>query len=217
MDETLIQFGSAPAVAGVGAGQGEPPERRGATVLSAVRATLFGGRPLLPFDGEPLRPAPEWDPHADPLLGSVVDNRYEISAVIGEGGMGIVYATGHRALGKRFALKALRQDLATDREIAARFVQEARTAAAISHPGLVEITDFGTLATGQPFFVMELLEGQSLAQLIRRGGPIPAARAVDIIRQIAEALGAAHDRSIVPSRSQTGQRSHCAGAAGAIT
>jgi serine/threonine-protein kinase len=150
-----------------------------------------------PFDGEPLRPAPDWDPGADSLIGSVVDNRYEVLSVLGEGGMGIVYAIRHRALSKRFALKALRKDLASDGEIAARFMQEARTAASVSHPGLVEITDFGRLPTGQPFFVMELLEGQSLAALIRTGGPIPAGRGVDIIRQVAEALGAAHDRSII--------------------
>jgi serine/threonine-protein kinase len=150
-----------------------------------------------PFDGEPLKAAPEWDPSSDPLLGTVVDGRYEIRSVLGEGGMGVVYEARHSALGKRFALKALRKELSTDADIAARFMQEARTAAAVSHPGLVEITDFGQLATGQPFFVMELLEGQSLASLIRRGGPIPAARAVDIVRQIAEALSAAHDHSIV--------------------
>jgi eukaryotic-like serine/threonine-protein kinase len=150
-----------------------------------------------PFDGEPLSPASGWDPGLDALIGSVVDSRYEVLSVLGEGGMGIVYEIRHRALGKRFALKALRKDLASDGEIAARFMQEARTAASVSHPGLVEITDFGQLSSGQPFFVMELLEGQSLATMIRRGGPIPAARAVDIIRQIAEALGAAHDRSII--------------------
>jgi eukaryotic-like serine/threonine-protein kinase len=127
----------------------------------------------------------------------VVDSRYEVLSVLGEGGMGIVYEIRHRALGKRFALKALRKDLASDGEIAARFMQEARTAASVSHPGLVEITDFGQLPSGQPFFVMELLEGQSLATMIRRGGPIPAARGVDIVRQIAEALGAAHERSII--------------------
>ncbi len=197
MDETVIQFGSAPDAVGVGAGPGESPARCGATVCALCGQHFSADGRFCPFDGEPLRPAPDWDPHADPLLGTVVDERYEIASVIGEGGMGVVYAARHRTLGKRFALKALRKDLATDREIAARFMQEARTAASVSHPGLVEITDFGKLATGQPFFVMELLEGQSLAQLIRRGGPIPAARAVEIVRQIADALGAAHDRSIV--------------------
>ena len=150
-----------------------------------------------PFDGELLEPAPDWDPGSDALIGSVVDSRYEVLSVLGEGGMGIVYEIRHRALGKRFALKALRKDLASDSAIAARFMQEARTAASVSHPGLVEITDFGQLSSGQPFFVMELLEGQSLSTMIRRGGPIPVVRAVDIIRQVAEALGAVHDRSIV--------------------
>jgi len=195
VDDTVTQIGSAPDAAGLGAGQGEASAC--ATVCPQCGQHFSADGRFCPFDGEPLRPAPSYDPRADALLGSVVDDRYEIASVIGEGGMGIVYAARHRALGKRFALKALRKDLATDREIAARFVQEARTAASISHPGLVEITDFGKLSTGQPFFVMELLEGQSLAQLIRRGGPVPAARAIEIVRQIAEALGSAHERSIV--------------------
>jgi len=171
--------------------------QRGATVCPLCGQHFSPDGRFCPFDGATLRAAPDWEPAVDPLIGTVIDNRYEISAVLGEGGMGVVYEARHRALGKRFAIKALRKDLATDADIAARFMQEARTAASVSHPGLVEITDFGRLLTGQPFFVMELLEGQSLAWLIRRGGPIPAARAVDIVRQIADALGAAHDRSIV--------------------
>jgi tRNA A-37 threonylcarbamoyl transferase component Bud32 len=150
-----------------------------------------------PFDGSPLAPAVGWDPNVDALLETVIDGRYEVQAVIGEGGMGTVYQVRHRALGKRFALKALRQDLAADLEIAARFIQEARTAAAVSHPGLVEITDFGRLASGQVYFVMELLEGQSLAALLRLGGPLPAARGLDIVRQLVLALKAAHDANIV--------------------
>jgi eukaryotic-like serine/threonine-protein kinase len=150
-----------------------------------------------PFDGSALVPAEGWDPSADALLGALVDGRYEVLAVLGEGGMGTVYEVKHRALGKRFALKALRKDLTADGEIAARFIQEARTAAAVSHPGLVEITDFGRLESGQVYFVMELLEGQSLAALLRTGGPLPAARGLDIVRQLVHALKAAHDASIV--------------------
>ena len=194
MDNTLFQFGQPSSAA---AGQGATAEQRRATVCPLCAQHFSPDGRFCPFDGEPLRAAPDWDPNADPLLGTIVDNRYEILSVIGEGGMGVVYEARHRALGKRFALKALRRDLASDGEIAARFMQEARTAASVSHPGLVEITDFGRLGTGQPFFVMELLEGLSLATLIRRGGPIPAGRAVEIVRQIADALGAAHDSSIV--------------------
>lgn len=197
MDETLNQIVGGKQAAGFGDAPGASPEGRGATVCPQCGQHFSADGRFCPFDGEPLRSAPERDHRADPLLGSIVDERYEICAVIGEGGMGVVYSARHCALGKRFALKALRKDLATDGEIAARFMQEARTAASVSHPGLVEIIDFGTLPTGQPFFVMELLEGQSLSQLVRRGGPVPAGRAIDIVRQIAEALGAAHERSIV--------------------
>lgn len=195
MDDTLIQFKQAQR----GAGHTLRIEggRVGATLCPQCGQHFSRDGRFCPFDGEPLQPAPDWDPTADPLLGSVIDGRYEVLSVLGEGGMGVVYETRHRALGKRFALKALRKDLASDGEIAARFIQEARTAASVSHPGLVKITDFGRLASGQPFFVMELLEGQSLASLIRAGGPIPAARAVDMVRQIAEALGTAHEHSIV--------------------
>jgi serine/threonine protein kinase len=193
VDDTLLQFGRA---AGVATEASPSPARRATVCRSCGHHFSADGR-FCPFDGEPLSVASDWDPSSDPLIGTLVDQRYEVLSVLGEGGMGIVYETRHRALGKRFALKALRKDLARDAEIAARFIQEARTAASVSHPGLVEITDFGQLPGGQPFFVMELLEGQSLAALIRRGGPIPAARAVEIVRQIAEGLGAAHDLSIV--------------------
>jgi serine/threonine-protein kinase len=196
-DDTVPQFGRSlreeptPSIAGEG--------------TDAVRATRCptcsshfspDGR-FCPFDGTPLVAAVGWDPSADVLLGVVVDGRYEVLSVIGEGGMGTVYEVRHRALGKRFALKALRKDLALDGEIAARFIQEARTAAVVSHPGLVEITDFGRLDSGQVYFVMELLSGQSLAALLRSGGPLPAARGLSIVRQLVHALKAAHDANIV--------------------
>jgi eukaryotic-like serine/threonine-protein kinase len=201
-DETVPQFGrslreeTAPAA---GVTVRLPP------AASAPRATSCptcgshfspDGR-FCPFDGTALVAAPGWAPSSEGLIGSVVDGRYELLSVIGEGGMGTVYETRHRALGKRFALKALRKDLALDGEIAARFIQEARTAAAVSHPGLVEITDFGRLESGQVYFVMELLEGQSLASLLRTGGPLPAARGLNIVRQLVHALRAAHEASIV--------------------
>jgi serine/threonine-protein kinase len=131
------------------------------------------------------------------LLGTIIDQRYETLEVLGEGGMGTVYRVRHTALRRQFALKALRRDLARDKDLSARFIQEAKTAAAIPHPNIVQITDFGSLPTGEPYFVMELLEGRSLRWLIGKGGSIPASRAVRILRQVAEALGAAHGAGVI--------------------
>jgi tRNA A-37 threonylcarbamoyl transferase component Bud32 len=191
--ETLLEFGRR---LGDG-GDGEDPKQD-----SLMRCPRCGhhfapdGR-FCPFDGEPLVRAEAWDPKADPLLGKIVDRRYEVEAVIGEGGMGRVYRVRHVSLGKRFALKALRQDLATDTEIATRFIHEARTAASVAHPGLVQISDFGHLPTGQAYFVMELLEGLPLSALLRRYGALPVGRAVQLAAKVADALAAAHAAGVV--------------------
>jgi serine/threonine-protein kinase len=149
-----------------------------------------------PFDGAALVLARDWDPTADPLLGSLVDQRYEIEALIGEGGMGSVYRIRQLGLGRAFAMKALRRDLADDPEIRERFLREARTAASVSHPGLVHITDFGYLPDRRPFFVMELLEGLPLRAVLQ-SGRLSTARAATIARRIAEAMAAAHESGIV--------------------
>ncbi len=154
------------------------------------------GSRFCPFDGEPLVEF-AWDPDADPLLGKVIEERYQIEAVLGEGGMGKVYAVRHLRLGRAFAMKVLRGELARDRSLADRFIQEARATAAINHPSIIAISDFGVMPDAAPYFVMELLEGQTLAKLIRTGGPIPARRAVGIAVKIAAALQAAHEAGVV--------------------
>lgn len=148
-----------------------------------------------PFDGSKLEPDPTRV--ADPMLGVVVDGRYEIMTLLGEGGMGRVYRARHRALGKEFALKVLRTELANEAAVPERFLREARAAAAISHPSVVKITDFGVFPDGAPYFVMELLEGRSLAALLRQRGALPAALAARLSAEIAKALSAAHDAGVV--------------------
>jgi serine/threonine protein kinase len=155
------------------------------------------GDRFCPFDGEPLVRALDWDPSGDPLIDSVVDGRYRIEAVIGQGGMGTVYRVRHVLLDKLLALKALRADLASDPEIADRFIHEARTAASVSHPDLVQISDFGTLPSGQAYFVMDLLQGVPLSALLRRYGALSPRRAVRLIHKTAAAVQAAHDAGIV--------------------
>ncbi len=150
-----------------------------------------------PFDGEPLVDVATWESSRDPRIDTVVDGRYEVTEALGEGGMGTVYRVKHRVLKRNFAMKVLRREVAMDRDLCARFIQEARTAATINHPNVVQINDYGQLPDGTPYFVMELLKGLPLSKLIKRGGPIPAARAVRMLRQIAEGVGAAHRAGIV--------------------
>jgi serine/threonine-protein kinase len=150
-----------------------------------------------PFDGADVVGGQNDARHQESLVGIIVDERYEVLQLLGEGGMGCVYRVRHRVLGRYFALKALRQELAYDQLTAERFVQEARAAAAISHPNVVTITDFGLLDSGQPYFVMELLEGRTLCSLMRERGVFSPKEALCVAREVASALAAAHDAGII--------------------
>jgi serine/threonine-protein kinase len=168
-----------------------------ASVCPSCGQHFSGDARFCPFDGEALKGAPDWNPsESDPLLGSVVDDRYEVQAVLGEGGMGTVYRAQHTSLGRGFALKVLRRDLAEDPDLAPRFIQEAKAAARVAHPNVVQITDFGSLPSGQPYFVMELLEGVALSRIIRNGA-VSRERTLHLTRQIAEALAAAHAAGVI--------------------
>jgi serine/threonine-protein kinase len=137
------------------------------------------------------------DPRPDPLLGQTLVDRYRLTRKIGEGGMGAVYEALHVTLGKPVAVKVLREKYLDHRNLAERLVREARLASAIRNQHIVDITDSGMTADGRTFVVMELLEGMSLAELLRREGALPEARAIRIVQQVADALGAAHKQGIV--------------------
>ncbi len=132
------------------------------------------------------------EPRANDLIG-----QYKIKEFLGEGGMGTVYEVEHVALGRSYALKVLRARVVERDETAAdRFLREARTAARVRHPNIVDVFDFGHMPDGRPYFVMELLEGESLADRVERGALQPA-EVVSIARQTATALAAAHDRGVI--------------------
>jgi serine/threonine-protein kinase len=168
-----------------------------AATCPVCRQIFSGNGRFCPFDGEKLEIHELQQSQRDGLLGQVIDDRYEVLAVIGEGGMGRVYRVRHLRLGRVFALKALRADLALDPVLKERFVREARAAAVVSHPNVVQINDFGTLPSGQSYFVMELLEGRTLTRVLREEGPLDPRRCAEFARQIAEALAAAHAKGVI--------------------
>ena len=130
------------------------------------------------------------------LIGDVIGN-YRIIEPLGEGGMGTVFRAEHVVLGRPYALKVLRSRVVEkDATAAQRFLREARAAARVRHPNIVDVFDFGHLADGRPYFVMELLEGESLTDRVSRGALEPA-EVVSIARQMALALAAVHDRGVI--------------------
>lgn len=147
-------------------------------------------------DGEPL-PRGDAPPRRDPLLDVIIDGRYLIKSVVGEGGMGMVYAAHHTLLDKRVAVKVLRREAARDQAIAQRFLAEAKAASRVSHRHIVDILDFGILPDGHAYLAMELLDGPTLTQVIQRQRPLPLRRAVRLAGQIARGLFAAHSQAII--------------------
>lgn len=116
---------------------------------------------------------------------------------LGFGGMGEVLEAEHRALKKRVVVKLLREELASDARFVDRLRLEAQALAALSHPNIVTVTDFGATPTGRPFIVMERLCGRTLRQVLKDEGVLPVARAIESVRQVLAALGAAHGAGIV--------------------
>lgn len=149
-----------------------------------------------PSPGPQSRSAPEAAKY-DPLVGTILAERYEIVRRIGEGGMGAVYEGRHSIIGKRVAIKVLLEKFLENEEFMARLLQEARLASSIGHPNIVDVTDFGTTRDGRAFVVMEYLEGEPLAALVLRDAPLPVERSLYLIKQVASALGAAHAKGIV--------------------
>ena len=132
----------------------------------------------------------------DQLIGTFAGN-FQIRALIGSGGMARVYSAQHPTLGKNAAIKVLSHELANNRELVQRFVVEAQAVARLNHPNIVEISDFGTLPDGRPFYVMEQLSGETLQAYLQRVGPLEVATLAAILEPVLGALEAAHNAGIV--------------------
>ncbi len=133
----------------------------------------------------------------DPMLGRLLQGRYRIRRMIGQGGMGCVYEAQHELIGRRLAIKCLHPEFLTNPVVVERFQREAQAATAVGNEHIIEVTDMGTLDDGSPFIVLEYLDGTVFSELLSRQGYLPIARLVHIIRQVCDALAAAHAKGIV--------------------
>jgi serine/threonine-protein kinase len=133
---------------------------------------------------------------AGDLVPGFAVGEYRIEEPLGKGGMGVVYAARQPEIGARVAIKVLAAHLSGDPRLVRRFVDEARAVNQIRHPNIIDIFAFGRLADGRHYFVMEHLEGETLAARLSRG-PLPVSDARRLLSQICEALAAAHAEKIL--------------------
>lgn len=144
---------------------------------------------LVPNDSSRSSAAP------DPRIGQTLGGRYVVERKLGDGGLGSVYAGRQLAVGRAVAIKLLHADVAARGEHRQRFEREAQTLAALRHPNIVGIVDFGVDGDAS-YLVMELAEGRTLAERIAEG-PLPLPVAIDLVRQLLRALACAHALQIV--------------------
>ncbi len=152
---------------------------------------IQGGKSQLPWSTEPTSAKSGEGPHY------ALAGEYLLKRLIASGGHGSVYEGEHRILGRRAAVKVLHSHLADQGEMLQRFVREARIVNQIRHPHVVDVHDFGMMPDGSPYYVMELLEGRTLGQLVHERGRMSAERALTYLEPVCGALEAAHQAGIV--------------------
>ena len=164
--------------------------RRGVVIIArrspGPRAGAGGSRPVRPAAQPP-----------ENLIGRTLNNRYLVEDKIGEGGFGAVFRGKQIATGREVALKILHPHNSGDPTIVARFRREAEACSKLRDPHTVTTYDFDETEDGILYLAMELLRGRSLHQLQKTEGPLPPARVLNILDQVAESLGEAHQNGIV--------------------
>ena len=144
-----------------------------------------------PLDGAEL------DDPAVYAVGTTIRNKYRILAKVGKGGMGHVYKALHLLFNEVRALKVMDPSLTQREDFVRRFLREAFVARRLQHPNAVRVDDIDQTDDGRHCIVMEFIDGRMLRDVIEREGPMPAARACAIIKQVASALGASHQLGII--------------------
>ncbi len=178
-----------------------PPQRAAKGLVCSQCQRRFeetGALVHCPDDGRPLvRVADLAAADGDPMLGRVLAGRFTILARLGAGSMGTVYRAKQAPIGRQVAVKILRSDRAVDEVSRARFLREARANSLLASPNTVTVFDFGQSETGDFYLAMELLEGESLGQRLKRRGRMPVEEAIDAVKQALRSLSEAHAKGII--------------------
>jgi serine/threonine protein kinase len=135
-----------------------------------------------------------------PLIGAVVDGKYQVQSLLGRGGMGAVYRAVHTGTDRTVALKVIAGSFAGDEEYVERFRREARACGRLRHPGIVDVTDFGVAGHGGrplPYLVMEFLDGRTLADALREQPSPPLPWVIEVLEQVCSAVEEAHRHGIL--------------------
>ncbi len=197
-DDKTISNASGPAFDAVG----DAPQPVGDSTLDDIRANLptrregAGTREQL---DEKIRAHLEkaQEVRQDPLIGQMVGGRFLVLKKIGSGGMGSVYRARQEGMDRDVAIKVLLGDLKNNDTVLRRFTLEALAVSRLRHPNTIQIFDYGQTADGNPYIAMELLEGLTLYDLLRKERPLPIRRALRVMAQVAQSLAEAHGKEIV--------------------
>ncbi|MBX9950637.1 MAG: serine/threonine protein kinase [Candidatus Obscuribacterales bacterium] len=178
-------------------------------VFKELRETTVDAEPFSPnpmaqtADPVPISslPSPQGGPSVsgvrDPLVGHVLDGKYEITRVVGHGGMSVVYEAKHLLMNKVIALKLMHAHLIHSEKAVCRFQKEAHAVAKLDHSGVIRIYDFGVASNGSPFIAMEFLHGKPLSESIKVNGRLEEDKAISVFQNIAEALEHAHGHGVI--------------------
>lgn len=134
---------------------------------------------------------------ADKILGQMLDGRYRLESVLGRGGMGVVYRATHIHLDTQCAVKVLHPELVSNQAAIERFRREARAAGRIQHPNAIQVTDFGVAQDGVVYLVMEMVQGDTLRDVLKKEKKIVPARAIEMMLQVCAAVHEAHEKGVI--------------------
>lgn len=133
----------------------------------------------------------------DPLIGKLIQDKYRIESLVAKGSMGVIYKATQELIGREVAIKVMHSYLVSDEESLKRYYKEAKASSRLNHPHIITIYDFGVLSSGQPYIVMDLLQGKALSDILHARGQLTLKQTLMVFQQCCLALGEAHKRGVV--------------------